>query len=278
MASTAKLEGPIAGIIPAQFRAFFGAETTLTAAGLVKDAGGLRIDRLDLTSARSRYRRRRRRPRTASSSGCRSTPASMTPDARVVLPVPGGQTTVESASLKLSFGESAGRGMDRRRSTSTGLATADVRRRQAVASLWAGCARTCRSQPTAASPSPPTARVTGIVAERADVAEALGDASRSTSRANGTRASRCGSPRPLITGNGLSAVARRRRSPSSASRANRRQGRQHRALLGHWPAATLPVALALKATAASAARRRLRPDARRRSATAWRSARRPPTT
>ena len=51
------LEGPIAKIVPAQFRAFFGAETTLTANGLFRDAGGFLLDSLDLKSARPHRRR-----------------------------------------------------------------------------------------------------------------------------------------------------------------------------------------------------------------------------
>ena len=70
------LEGPIAKIIPPQFRAFFGAETTLTANGLFRDAGGLLLDSLDLKSGGT-YRRCRRRNRDgwvseAPQAGCRN--------------------------------------------------------------------------------------------------------------------------------------------------------------------------------------------------------------
>jgi translocation and assembly module TamB len=47
----ARLSGPIARLVPAQFRAFFGNETALTASGLVRDAGGVVLDALNLDSA-----------------------------------------------------------------------------------------------------------------------------------------------------------------------------------------------------------------------------------
>ncbi|MDF1599839.1 translocation/assembly module TamB domain-containing protein [Mesorhizobium sp. YIM 152430] len=103
-----RLSGPVAQLIPAQFRDFFGAETSLEAQGFIRAEGGFRLDALDLQSAA-----------LALSASAETTADSflrrLAIDASVedpsgdvvVLPVPGGDTTVQRASLTLSYGEGA---------------------------------------------------------------------------------------------------------------------------------------------------------------------------
>ncbi len=105
----AKLGGPIAKLVPPQFRDFFGADTNLVADGVVKDTGGLSLDTLKLTSNALNLdgsletstdgflRRLKLNAAIADSSG-----------KKVVLPVPGGATTVDGAKLAIAFGDDPG--------------------------------------------------------------------------------------------------------------------------------------------------------------------------
>src|SRR5690606_32368654 len=103
---SADLGGPIARLIPAQFRDFFGADTRLTANGIQLDAGGMRLDALRIDSAALDLDAsaettvdgflRRLDLKGALDDGT---------DTPIVLPVPGGQTTVNRADFNLSFGE-----------------------------------------------------------------------------------------------------------------------------------------------------------------------------
>lgn len=103
---SARLEGPIARLVPATFRSFFGANTALTADGLVRDAGGFDLSSLKLSSAALSLdgsasttndgflRRLKLDVKIADPNG-----------QKVILPVPGGSTTVDNASLALDFGD-----------------------------------------------------------------------------------------------------------------------------------------------------------------------------
>lgn len=103
-----RLSGPIAQLIPAQFRDFFGAETSLEAQGFIRDEGGFRLDALDLESAALTLSAS---AETTADSFLRrlAIDASVEDPSGdvVVLPVPGGDTTVQHAALTLSYGESA---------------------------------------------------------------------------------------------------------------------------------------------------------------------------
>jgi translocation and assembly module TamB len=103
---SAKLGGPIARLVPSQFRSFFGAETNLLADGVVKDTGGVTVQRLNLasnalkldgsldTSSDGFLRRLKLAASIADPTG-----------KTVLLPVPGGRTTVDGARLALDFGD-----------------------------------------------------------------------------------------------------------------------------------------------------------------------------
>lgn len=195
--------GPIAVLVSPAFRDFFGAETVLAAHGLVKDAGGVRIDGIDLTSAALKLA-------ASAETGADGFLSRLRVDARladpagkrVVLPVPGGQTTVENAALNVAFG-------DRPTNDWTGsldinnLASGDLAARN-IALKMGGVAENLNL---------PTARhitfkvdgnVSGITSPRTEIAEALGD--RITLAADG--AWQAGMPIRLakaeIAGNGLS--------------------------------------------------------------------------
>ncbi|MGN6469593.1 MAG: translocation/assembly module TamB domain-containing protein, partial [Rhizobiaceae bacterium] len=103
---SARLGGPIARLVPPQFRSFFGADTNLVTEGIVKDAGGVRIDRLNLASNALKLDGSLetgtdgflRKLKLNASIG---DPAGGT----VLLPVPGGKTTVRGARLAVNFGD-----------------------------------------------------------------------------------------------------------------------------------------------------------------------------
>ncbi|MHB2264628.1 translocation/assembly module TamB domain-containing protein [Aliihoeflea sp. PC F10.4] len=103
-----RLSGPIARLVPAEFRDFFGAETALTAQGFIPEAGGVRLDALDLTSAALNLSAS---AETTADNFLRrlSIDATVEDPAGdvVILPVSGGETTVDRAQLVLSYGEGA---------------------------------------------------------------------------------------------------------------------------------------------------------------------------
>jgi len=170
----ARFSGPIARLVPAQFRDFFGDETALTASGLVRDAGGVVLDALDLDSAALDLAAK---AETGADGFLRRLNLEATldngSDERVVLPVPGGDTTVQRAALTLSFGETAD-GEWSGLLTADELATADFGA-EALRLTLGGVAAdlddaTRRSVTFAADGT-----LSGIVATRDDWNEALGN-------------------------------------------------------------------------------------------------------
>lgn len=168
------LGGPIARLIPAQFRDFFGSETRLSANGVSLDAGGMRLDALNLDSGALDLTAT---AETSADSFLRRLNLKATLDdgtnGSVILPVPGGETTVNRADFTLSFGESANEEW-------TGLLTV-----KDLATAEFAAANTEITMGGAAQnlDRPEDRRVTftvggglsGIVAKRADVGQALGD-------------------------------------------------------------------------------------------------------
>jgi translocation and assembly module TamB len=203
-AFTTNLEGPIAKIIPAQFRAFFGAETTLTAGGLFKDAGGFRLDSLDLDSAALNIAAA---AETAADGFLQrfnldATIADAANNTKVVLPVPGGETTVDRAAFKLLFGEAATEEWNGSIDID-GLATGTFSSEK-IAITLSGLAQNLAQPSSRRITFNADGAATGIVADRADVQQALGD--RITLDIEG--AWDAGQPvklaKALLAGNGLS--------------------------------------------------------------------------
>lgn len=104
---TTSVSGPIAALIPERFRPFFGQSTQLQASGVSKDAGGFRLDELQVDSAQLQLRAQ---AETAADNFLQRLTVNATVDngtaEPILLPVPG-QNTIQSAALRISFGDTA---------------------------------------------------------------------------------------------------------------------------------------------------------------------------
>ncbi|MBV2142226.1 translocation/assembly module TamB [Falsochrobactrum sp. TDYN1] len=102
----ARFNGPIAVLVPPVFRDFFGAETVLAADGLLKDAGGFRLDDLALTSAALQVKASAESGNDGFLSKLRLD-ASIADESKghVLLPVKGGETTINNARLEIAYGD-----------------------------------------------------------------------------------------------------------------------------------------------------------------------------
>lgn len=174
LAYDARFSGPIARLVPVQFRDFFGEDTALTANGLVRDAGGVVLDALNLESAAL----------SLAASGETGTDGFLRrlnleatldngTDERVVLPVPGGATTVQRAGLTLSFGAAAS-GEWSGLLTADELSTPDLAAREVRLTLG-GVASDLDQADRRNITFAADGAISGIVAARADWNEALGD-------------------------------------------------------------------------------------------------------
>jgi len=102
----ARVNGPIAVLVPPVFRDFLGSETVLSADGLLKDAGGFRLDDLSLSTAALKLK-------AAAESGNDGFLQRLHVDAtvadaakgRVLLPVKGGETSVTDAHFQVAYGD-----------------------------------------------------------------------------------------------------------------------------------------------------------------------------
>lgn len=173
-AFSADLDGAISRLVAPLYRDFFGAETTLQVAGVAKTAGGFRIDSLDLQSAALTLAAQAE----TSADGflqrlgvdARIAPAGA---GRVILPVPGGETTIQAGRLRVDY-DAMRDGewnvlLDLQRPVTTSFSAETIK---------------LELDGLAQNPNDPAARrityrldgnAAGIVAERADIAEALGD-------------------------------------------------------------------------------------------------------
>ena len=105
MGFDADLRGGIAPLIPADFRDFFAGETAIAVRGLNKAGGGMRIDRLDVSSAELTLGGRLETGadgflRSLDLTGQLGDPGG--PPVR--LPIPGAETTVNSGVLRVDYG------------------------------------------------------------------------------------------------------------------------------------------------------------------------------
>lgn len=102
----AELRGPIAQLVPAQFRSFFGAETALETRGLLREGGGLTLEELTIDGASVQLQAS---AETTADGFLRRLAVNAVIDdgspEPVVLPVPGGDTTLQVARLDVSYGE-----------------------------------------------------------------------------------------------------------------------------------------------------------------------------
>lgn len=102
---SADLDGPISELISPAYRGFFGETTHLSASGVFRDGGGMRLDRFDLNSGALSLTAE---AATASDGFL----TSLIADARlqdgggdsILLPVPGQRTTIRGGALRVDFG------------------------------------------------------------------------------------------------------------------------------------------------------------------------------
>ncbi|OXT00686.1 hypothetical protein B7H23_11375 [Notoacmeibacter marinus] len=105
LAYRANLEGPLGRLVPVQFRAFFSGQSTLRLRGSVPDEGGTVVDELALRSGPLQLEGR---ARVLSGGFLRTLVLDGRIDSGdgrpVVLPVPGGETSVRRASIDIEYG------------------------------------------------------------------------------------------------------------------------------------------------------------------------------
>ncbi len=167
------VEGPISRLISPVFRDFFGADSKLAISGIVRDAGGVLVDNIDLASGAMSLKGN---AETAADGFLRQLNLKAEiADAnaqRVVLPVAGGETTVERASFDLSFGEQGENwsgNLDLNKLDTGTFSSQDVHLD------LSGLAQNLDRPTDRRITFKVTGAATGMDAKRADVKEALGD-------------------------------------------------------------------------------------------------------
>ncbi|PSH66764.1 translocation and assembly module protein TamB [Phyllobacterium brassicacearum] len=168
------LNGEIAALIPPVFRDFFGNETALIINGTLRDAGGVALDRLNIKSNALALDAT---GETTNDGFLRQLKVDATiadpTGKKVILPVKGGQTTVDKAVLAVAFGTSNNN--DWTSNIEVTNLTTDSFAAKSVNILGRGLAENI-DNPTARSLTyDVNGDVSGITAKRADIAEALGE-------------------------------------------------------------------------------------------------------
>ena len=198
-----ELSGPIARLIPERFRDFFGAETMLTANGVAKDAGGFTLESLNLDSAALHLE-------AAADTGADGFLQRLALNAAVedstgdtvLLPVPGGETTVQRAALTLDFGGAGSEEWDGRLDISQ-LTTGDFAA-ESVAIDLGGVAENLNLPDQRRISFNAEGGISGIIAEQADIAEALGNEIRLDVAGDWRAEQPVALERAELSGNGLS--------------------------------------------------------------------------
>lgn len=174
LAINADLGGPIGTLIAPTYRPFFGAETHLTAAALVKSEGGIEVSNFALSGGQLALNGQL----TTTSDGFLSLLAidgviADPAGAAVVLPVPGGATSIQRADLSVDFG-SAGSDDWSANVNAQGFTNGDLAAREL----------TIAASGVAANLTDPAQRrvtfnadgnIAGITSADADITAALGD-------------------------------------------------------------------------------------------------------
>ncbi len=102
----ADFSGPIQVLVPQEFRDFFGSETSLVANGIVKDAGGMRLDEMVLKNAALKLSTSAESSTDGFIDRLRIDAAIAGKDGQpVILPVSGGETTIRDARVQIAFGD-----------------------------------------------------------------------------------------------------------------------------------------------------------------------------
>ncbi|MFN3549554.1 MAG: translocation/assembly module TamB domain-containing protein [Mesorhizobium sp.] len=173
LAFSSDVRGPISRLVAPAFRDFFGDEASLTVNGTVRDEGGFAIERLSIDSAAVDLE-------ASAETGADGFLRSLQLDARiepagddtVVLPVPGGSTTLRRGVMSLTFGDTP----DGRWSGTvsvTDLASPQYKI-DAIALDLGGIVGSLDDPTNRRITFDVTGQASGIEAEREDIAEALG--------------------------------------------------------------------------------------------------------
>ncbi|MCR4268050.1 translocation/assembly module TamB domain-containing protein [Nitratireductor sp. ZSWI3] len=199
---SARLAGAVARLLPAQFRDFFGAGTTITLNGLSKAGGGVLLENLRVASAAMRLE-------AAAETGSDGFLTALSLDARladpdgsrVLLPVAGGQTSLQTAAFNVTFGEAGAEHWNGRLDID-GLQTAEFAAGRTQLTMG-GLARNLDRPAERHISFSIDGGLSQITARREDIAQALGEALSLTASGDW----RAGTPVAIenagISGNGL---------------------------------------------------------------------------
>ncbi|RLQ88429.1 translocation/assembly module TamB domain-containing protein [Notoacmeibacter ruber] len=174
LAYRANFEGPLGRLVPVQFRSFFSGQSTLRVSGSIPEEGGTDVDQLKLTSGPLQLEGR---AKILSGGFLRTLVLDGQIDGGdgepVLLPVPGGETSIRRASIDLQYGTEQSGPWDGRillQNLNTGsFAAKSVR-------FDMGGQMTALDDPQQRTVTFDIDGVAeGITAKRADVADALGD-------------------------------------------------------------------------------------------------------
>ncbi|MGH6760663.1 MAG: translocation/assembly module TamB domain-containing protein [Phyllobacterium sp.] len=205
LAFDSNLDGRIAVLVPPMFRDFFGDQTTLAANGIFRDSGGFTLESIALDGAAIAVKGS---ADTADDGFLRQLVVNATiadPSGnKVILPVKGGETTVDRASLDISFGTGGTPDWNGRLDISN-LAMASIAAKD-FSILMKGLAENLNNPAERSITFDVSGGMQGVTARRADIAKALGD--RVDLAANGSW--RANQPvkldRASLAANGMSAA------------------------------------------------------------------------
>lgn len=198
------LDGEIAALIPPVFRDFFGNDTALIVNGVVRDAGGFALDRLSIksnalvvdatgeTTSDGFLRRLKVDATIADPTG-----------KKVILPVAGGQTTVDKAVLAASFGASTND--DWSSTLEVTNLTTDMFASKSVNLVAKGLVRNIDDPAMRSLTYDVNGDISGITAKRADIAEALGELIQLKINGDWKAGTPVNLRQALVAANGLSA-------------------------------------------------------------------------
>lgn len=169
-----QINGPIAVLVPPAFRDFFGAETALSANGLLKDGGGFRLDDLALKSAALNVKASAESGNDGFLNKLR-VDATIRDDSKgqVLLPVKGAETTINNATLQIAYGDRPTNDWTGKLAV-TGFKNATVSA-SSIALDMGGVAENLNDAANRRVTFDVKGGVSGIDATDAKVAEALGD-------------------------------------------------------------------------------------------------------
>ncbi|UXN65492.1 translocation/assembly module TamB domain-containing protein [Phyllobacterium sp. A18/5-2] len=198
------VNGEIAGLIPPIFRDFFGNETALIVNGVLRDAGGVALDRLNIKSnalaldatgetTNDGFLRRLKVDATIADPTGK----------KVILPVKGGETTVDKAVLAVAYGTN--RGDDWTSTVEITNFTSDSFASKSINLIGRGLAQNIDNPTERSLTYDVTGDISGVTAKRADIAEALGELIQLKINGDWKAGNPVNLKQALIAANGLSA-------------------------------------------------------------------------